>query len=66
MIVRNHAQRAFSLIELLVVIAIITLLAGLIMAGVSAVRTRQQARTTDDIVFKVQVRHRQPGEVDYR
>jgi prepilin-type N-terminal cleavage/methylation domain-containing protein len=53
-IVRNQARRAFSLIELLVVVAIITVLAGLIMAGVAAVRTRQQARTTEDIVYKLQ------------
>jgi prepilin-type N-terminal cleavage/methylation domain-containing protein len=53
-IVRNYTRRAFSLIELLVVIAIITILAGLVMAGVSAIRTLQQSRTTDDIVTKVQ------------
>jgi hypothetical protein len=38
-----------------VVIAIITVLAGLIMAGVTAVRERQQKRTTEDIVIKLQV-----------
>jgi prepilin-type N-terminal cleavage/methylation domain-containing protein len=47
-------RTAFSLVELLVVIAILAVLAGLTMSGVSYVRVRQQTRTTEQIVFKLQ------------
>jgi len=51
---RNQTRRAFTLTELLVVIGIIVVLTALLMSGVSAVRIRQQERTTEDIVRKVQ------------
>jgi len=55
-VTRNIRARAgFTVIELLVVIGILTILAGLIMAGVNAVRIRQQVRSTEDVVAKLQV-----------
>ena len=47
-------RNAFSLVELLVVIAILAVLAGLTMSGVSYVRVRQQTRTSEQIVYKLQ------------
>lgn len=49
-----QSRAGFSLVELLVVIAILAILAGLTMSGVSYVRTRQQVRTTEQIVYKLQ------------
>jgi prepilin-type N-terminal cleavage/methylation domain-containing protein len=51
---RIQTRRGFTLVELLVVIGIIVTLLSLLMAGFSAVRTRQQEKATDDIVFKLE------------
>jgi type II secretory pathway pseudopilin PulG len=48
------AARTFPLVELMVVLGIIVVLIALLMSAVSAVRIRQQERTTDDIVYKLQ------------
>ncbi|MCS7022965.1 MAG: prepilin-type N-terminal cleavage/methylation domain-containing protein [Gemmataceae bacterium] len=50
----RHSRTAFSVVELLVVIAIVAILAGLTMSGVGYVRIRQQHRTTEQIVYKLQ------------
>jgi prepilin-type N-terminal cleavage/methylation domain-containing protein len=50
----HNQRRGFSLAELLVVIAIVAILAGLTLSGINQVRIRQQNRTTEQIVLKLQ------------
>jgi prepilin-type N-terminal cleavage/methylation domain-containing protein len=51
---RSARRAGFTLIELLTVIAILAILAALVVAGISKVRTAQQAKVTDQTLLKLQ------------
>lgn len=51
---RSARRAGFTLIELLTVIAILAILAALVVAGISRVKTAQQAKVTDQTLLKLQ------------
>jgi prepilin-type N-terminal cleavage/methylation domain-containing protein len=51
---RSARRAGFTLIELLTVIAILALLTALVVAGISRVKSAQQAKVTDQTLLKLQ------------